>query len=103
MVLGRNDIVVNRYEILDRGGVVVEGFVAHDNQQFAFKGLLDLNDPNQTLVFAPAAVQAAPSDAQLLDLRGLNDRIMLMGGTDELSAPDASVDSSDVSPEMLDM
>ncbi|MBI3544896.1 MAG: hypothetical protein HY075_16610 [Deltaproteobacteria bacterium] len=77
--LGRNDIVVSHYEMLN-DAIVLEGFVTTNARQFAFKALLDLNDSNRNLVFVPASYDGTITEQQLLDLRELNERIVYYGG-----------------------
>ncbi len=78
IILGRNDIAVTHYQVLN-DAIVVEGFATTVGRQFSFKALLDLTDPAMNLVFVPTSDQT--SDAALLELRMLNERIEKLGGT----------------------
>lgn len=82
LALGRNDIVVTHYQMLETAAVL-DGYVAADTQQFPFKALLDLSNPTANLVFVPDASGAEPSPDQLAQLRLINDRIEQLGGTNE--------------------
>ena len=75
---GPNDVVINHYENLNDQAIVVEGFVDRDDMHFVFKGLIDLNDPTNTMAFVPAAQN--PSDDELYNLQLINDRISALGG-----------------------
>lgn len=77
--LGRNDIVINHYQMLDQA-VVVEGFVSSLERQLPFKALFDLNNFNANILFTPAAWGGEPTEEQLLELRLLNERIAYYGG-----------------------
>jgi hypothetical protein len=92
--LGENDVVIDHYQILpDDQGVVVEGFVDQDNQEFAFKSVLDLSNPDNTMVFSVSADET-PSDDELDQLRQVNTRIEDLGGvaegatSDDVTTPD---------------
>ncbi|MCC6278927.1 MAG: hypothetical protein IT289_13520 [Oligoflexia bacterium] len=76
--LSENDIVINYQESLRGEAIVVEGFVDRDNIHVAFKALLDLNNPDQTLVYVP--LNSFPTDADLFGLRMINQRIQSLGG-----------------------
>ncbi|MBI3557820.1 MAG: hypothetical protein HY074_16285, partial [Deltaproteobacteria bacterium] len=80
VVLGRNDIVVTHYQMLEEA-VVLDGFVSADARQFPFKALLDLQDPNGNLVFVPATSDGEPTPEQLAELQVLNERILQLGGS----------------------
>jgi hypothetical protein len=82
VVLGRNDVVVTHYQVLETA-VVLEGFVANDARQTAFKALLDLDNPSSNLVFVPVG---EPSDEQLAELQTLNERIIELGGVVDTNA-----------------
>lgn len=76
VMLGRNELVLTHYQLLETA-VVLDGFVGADGAQFAFKALIDLEDPSQNLVFVPSG---DPSDEQLQTLNAINDRIAADGG-----------------------
>lgn len=80
--LGRNDIVVTHYQMLD-GAVSLDGYVAADAQQFPFKALIDFDDPNNNFAFIPPATGGEPNEAQVYELRRMNERIEQLGGTNE--------------------
>jgi hypothetical protein len=82
VVLGRNEIVVTHYQMLE-GAAQLDGFVSADALQFPFKALLDLNDTNYNYVFIPTQTDGTPADAEVYELRRLNERIEQLGGTNE--------------------
>ncbi|MBI3558005.1 MAG: hypothetical protein HY074_17210 [Deltaproteobacteria bacterium] len=75
---GRNDIAITHYQMLEEA-ITIEGFATTAGRQFSFKALLDLREPSTNLVFVPTSDQQ--SDAALLELRLLNERIEQLGGT----------------------
>jgi hypothetical protein len=81
--IDRDDIVINHYQNLGDQALVIEGFVDTGSTSLAFKALLDLNDPSQTLVFVPA--NQDPTDQDLATLDAMSARIAQLGG-DPLSA-----------------
>jgi hypothetical protein len=76
--LSRNEVVINHYQNLKNAAIVIEGFVSHGDAQYAFKALLDLVNPTQTLVFVPPAQN--PADTEDPTLKAINDRIVQLGG-----------------------
>jgi hypothetical protein len=79
--LVNGDIVVTHYEILGYDeAVVLEGLVSFNGGGYHFKGLLDLQTPAQTNVFAPVALDVEPSAAQIQSLDELNARIAQLKG-----------------------
>jgi len=82
VVLGRNDIVVSKYQLLDNS-VVLEGFVNYGNNQFAFKALLDFSDIRNDVLFMPTQTTGQPSQASVIEIDRLNDRIVDLGGVIE--------------------
>jgi hypothetical protein len=80
---GDNDIVINHYENLQNQAIEIEGFVDRADIHVSFKGLLDLNDPSQTLVFVPNG--DTPTDDQLNILAAINDRMTQLGATPDVA------------------
>ena len=80
--LASGDVVVNHYQTLPNdGGLVVEGYVAKANGQFAFKALLNFYSPESSIVFAPSQpADGNVSPAELQQLNNLNSQIVNMGG-----------------------
>ena len=83
-----NDIVINHYVDLQGQAFEVDGFVDRGDVQVAFKALVDVNDPSQTMVFAPSAQNPDPQD--LATLTTINGRISALGG-DPLAADEEPV------------
>ncbi|MBI3557198.1 MAG: hypothetical protein HY074_13120 [Deltaproteobacteria bacterium] len=80
--LGRNDIIVTHYQMLE-AAVQLDGMVSSDDRQIPFKALIDFQDPAANYVFFPNTPDGQPTDGQLYDLRQMNERIEQMGGTNE--------------------
>lgn len=74
----QQEVVVNHYQNLQDQAIVLEGFVDRDGMHYAFKSLLDLMDPTQTLTFVPSTQDPDPTDDPTLQL--INDRIQQLGG-----------------------
>jgi hypothetical protein len=74
----QNNIVVNYYQNLQNKAIVIAGFVSQNKINLAFEGFLDLEQPNQTIAFAPKGQN--PTDDELQVLEQLNDRIKSLGG-----------------------
>lgn len=74
----QNDIVVNYYQNLQNRAIVIAGFVSHDQINMAFEGLLDLDNPDQSISFSPSGQNPTQEELQLLD--ELNNRITSLGG-----------------------
>ncbi len=75
---GEYSVVVNHYENLQNQGVVLEGFVDQGDLHVAFKGILDLVNPDNTLVFLPKGQDPTAAELNLLD--DMNDKIRSLGG-----------------------
>ncbi len=75
---GEYEIVVNHYENLQNQSIVVEGFVDQQDLHVAFKAVLDLINPAQTLVFLPKTQEPTAAELNLLD--NMNQKIRLLGG-----------------------
>ena len=73
-----NDIVIDHYVNLQNQAIVVEGFVDRGDLHLAFKALLNIADPSQTMVFVPTSQEPTPAD--LATLKAMNDRIVQLGG-----------------------
>ena len=102
--LAQDSVVVDHYQTLpDDAGIVVEGFVSQDAQQFPFKALLDLGNPDSSLVFAPTSDTEAPSASADADLDNLNQRISDLGGViegeDQNTAPAPTEDGTATVPQ----
>jgi len=78
ITLNENEIVINHYENLRNQAMVLSGFVDHGDIHAAFKALLDLRDPSQTLVFVPTSQEPTAEDLRTLDL--INSKIQALGG-----------------------
>jgi len=74
----QNDVVVNYYQNLQNQAIVIAGFVSNGNINMAFEGLLDLENPDQSITFAPQG--QTPSEDELEVLNELNERIQNLGG-----------------------
>ena len=81
---GFSEIVVNHYENLQNQSIVIEGFVDQGELHVAFKGVLDLVDPAQTLVFLPKGQEPSAAELNLLD--DMNAKIRKLGGNPEVVA-----------------
>lgn len=81
----RGDITVDHYQNLDNQALVLEGFVDNGSTSLAFKALVDLNNPDQTIVFVPASQDPTADDLAALD--AMNQRIIALGG-DPMTADD---------------
>ena len=77
-VLADSDIVVNHYENLGNTGVVLEGFINHDDINLPFKAVLDLVTPSNTSVFIPTSDEPIQTDIDQLDR--LNNQVKNLGG-----------------------
>jgi hypothetical protein len=78
ITLNQFDLVVNHYQNLQDQAIVVEGFVSHNGIQYAFKALIDLLDPSQTITFIPSSQD--PTGANDANLQIINQRIIELGG-----------------------
>ena len=78
VVLAENDLVVNHYENLNGNAIVMEGFIDRGDLHYAFKALVDLQNPDQTIVFIPTT--QSPTDADLAALDAMNQKIVTLGG-----------------------
>ncbi len=98
VTLSKGDIVITHYEALGYDeAVVMVGFVNHNGTSYNLKGLLDLQNPPQTSVFAPVSLDSAPTPAQIQSLNQLNAHIDAMKG---IPAPAAApVPSAPIMPE----
>ena len=77
--LGDNELVIDHYQNLNNHSLVIEGFVDHDGIQYAFKALINLDDPNKTSVFVPTSDEPA-NDPNAAALTSMNDQIKALGG-----------------------
>jgi len=75
---GEYEVIVNHYENLQNQAIVVEGFVDQGELHVAFKGLLDIVTPNNTLLVLPKGQE--PTAAELNRLDDMNKKIRLLGG-----------------------
>ncbi|CEG55566.1 hypothetical protein [Legionella fallonii] len=73
-----DDIVINYYQNLQGQAIVIAGFVSQNKINMAFEALLDLRNPNNSIVFAPDG--QTPTEEQLQVLNQLNSRIKNLGG-----------------------
>jgi hypothetical protein len=78
IVLQQQEVVVDHYENLQDQAIALEGFVDREGMHYAFKTLLDLTDPTQSLTFVPSSQDPDPTDDPTLQL--INDRIIQLGG-----------------------
>jgi hypothetical protein len=69
---------VNHYENLGNTGVVLEGFINHDDINLPFKAVLDLVTPSNTSVFIPTSDEPIQTDIDQLDR--LNNQVKNLGG-----------------------
>ncbi len=76
--LDQGDVTINHYENLQNQAIEVEGYVDMGSTALAFKALIDLNDPSQTMVFVPTTQD--PTDTDLATLDAMNARIVALGG-----------------------
>ena len=82
--LNQNEVTINHYENLGNNAVVVEGSVDLDRDSedihvhAAFKALLDLTNPANTMVFVP--LNGTPTAADLATLQAINNSIQALGG-----------------------
>lgn len=78
LVFQPDDIVINYYQNLQNNAIVVAGFVNQNKINMAFEALLDLQNPNESIIFAPEG--QTPTEEQLQVLNQLNERIKSLGG-----------------------
>ncbi len=76
--LQQYEIVVNHYQNLQDQAIELEGFFDRPGLQFSFKALLDLQDPQATMVFVPSSQDPTGSNSAILD--AINQRIVQLGG-----------------------
>jgi hypothetical protein len=92
--LSNGDVDVTHYEVIGYDNAIdLEGFVTFEGKGYNFKGLVDLESPNQTDVFVPATWDKNPSPEQLSTLDSLNERINTLKGepAQEQPAPVSAV------------
>jgi hypothetical protein len=91
VTLSKGDIVVTHYEILGVDeGIVLEGFMTNNGATYDFKGLLDLRSPPNTSVFAPVAMDVAPTETQAKTLDEMNAQISALKGEQVTAVPEAA-------------
>lgn len=73
-----NDIAINYYQNLQNKVIVVAGLASQDNIHMAFEALIDLNNPDHVIVFAPKG--QTPTPDQLKVLESIKDKIKSLGG-----------------------
>jgi len=78
ITFNQQEVVINHYQNLQDQAIVVEGFVDRDGMHYAFKSLIDLVDPTQTMTFVPNTQDPDPTDDTTLQM--INDRIQQLGG-----------------------
>lgn len=75
-----NDIVVTNFDLLRNDAIVFEGWVNYYNQYYPFKAFIDLNQPNQSIVFITNSQRYDASLDAARDLEMMNGRISQLGG-----------------------
>lgn len=90
--LAKGDVIITHYEILGYDeAVVLEGIVTANGAGQNFKGVLDLQNPAQTTVIAPIALNAEPTTDQIKTIDDLNRRIGEIKGEPVQSPTETSV------------
>lgn len=86
--IARHQVIVNHYAMLPSNrAVVIEGFVDNESTQMPFKALVDLNNADNSELFAVSAWKSeeTPTVEQSQDLYEMNDQIVNLGGSVETS------------------
>ncbi|WP_045095213.1 hypothetical protein [Legionella fallonii] len=86
-----NDIVINHYQNLQNKAIVVAGFINQGKIKVAFEALMDLKNPNQSIIFIPES--SKPTDKQLQQLYQLTNRIRVLGGNPFTASQEPSLNN----------
>jgi hypothetical protein len=80
VVLDQASIEVDHYQLLDNS-VVLDGEVQVNGTAYAYKALVDLNNPTESNVVIPTVTNEQPTQAQIQQITTLNQQIVQQGGT----------------------
>ena len=79
VVLGRNDVAVTHFQLLN-GAVVLYGTVTYGDVSGAFTSLVYLDRANSNITFMPNPYESQPTQSEQDQLNELNEKIVEAGG-----------------------